>query len=54
MDYRRGAVSFWGLSGLSMGFALPAKAVSDKFIASHDPALAKLDADRLARIHHKG
>jgi len=28
-----------------------AKAVTDKFIASYDPAVAKLYTDELARIH---
>jgi len=28
-----------------------AKAVTDKFIASYDPAIAKLYSDELARIH---
>ena len=44
MDPRRRAISVAGLSGLSMGFALPA-------FGSYDPAIAKLYGDELARIH---
>jgi len=44
MDPRRRAISVAGLSGPSMGFALPA-------LGSCDPAIAKLYGDELARIH---
>jgi hypothetical protein len=61
MDSCRRAISVAGVCGLSMGFALPAfgQEVQErtirfghlKFVASYEPAVAKLYADELARIH---